>query len=229
MAKKAPRVPPPDEPREDPLSPDLIVEAAIELLDEHGEEGLTFRALAQHLATGAGALYWHIANKSELLVTATDTIVIRTLDTVRLSTKPREVIHRIALAIFDAIDEHPWVGTQLSRAPWETAMLRIFEHIGREVERTGVRGHAQFTVTSTLVSYVLGVSVQNAAASGFARRELPATTSRTEFLKAAAERWKKLDAVQYRFARKVAAHLPGHDDRKEFLAGIDLILRGLGT
>ena len=58
--------------REDPLTRERIVEAAIELLDDEGEDGLTFRALATRLETGAGAIYWHIANKSELLVAASD-------------------------------------------------------------------------------------------------------------------------------------------------------------
>jgi len=213
--------------REDALSRDRIIEAAIELLDADGEDGLTFRALATRLATGPGAIYWHIANKGELLIAATDAVVARTMGDIRASAKPREAIHRVALGMFDAIDAHPWVGMQLSRAPWETAMLRIFERIGREIETLGVRGHAQFTATSTLASYVIGVSIQNAAASHFARRELATTTNRTDFLEAAAAQWKKLDANEYPFTRKVAEHLPGHDDRKEFLAGIDLILAGI--
>ncbi|WP_224368894.1 TetR/AcrR family transcriptional regulator [Hyalangium versicolor] len=229
MAKKAARGSEREERREDALSRERIVEAAIELLDADGEEGLTFRALATRLATGPGAIYWHIANKGELLVAATDAVVARTLGDVRASAKPREAIHRVALSMFDAIDARPWVGMQLSRAPWETAMLRIFERIGRAVEALGVRGHAQFTATSTLLSYVIGVSMQNTAASQFARRELAPTTNRKDFLEAAAERWKNLDATEYPFTRKVAEHLPGHDDRKEFLAGIDLILEGIAV
>ncbi|MBJ6764564.1 helix-turn-helix transcriptional regulator [Myxococcaceae bacterium JPH2] len=56
--------------REDALSRARIIEAAVELLDDEGESGLTFRALATRLATGAGAIYWHIANKNELLAHA---------------------------------------------------------------------------------------------------------------------------------------------------------------
>ncbi len=227
MIKKAARGAKREQRREDALSRERIVQAAIELLDAEGEEGLTFRALGARLETGAGALYWHIANKGELLVAATDAVVARTLSEVRASSKPREALHRVALALFDAIDARSWVGMQLSRAPWETAMLRVFERIGQEVVSLGVRGYAQFTATSTLASYVIGVSIQNAAATQFARVELAPITNRTDFLEAAAERWKKLDAAEYPFTRQVAEHLPGHDDRKEFLAGIDLILGGL--
>src|SRR3954470_15595882 len=49
----------PAERREDALSRERIVGAAIELLDVMGEGGLTFRALAAHLKTGPGAIYWH--------------------------------------------------------------------------------------------------------------------------------------------------------------------------
>ena len=57
------------------LSREIVVAAAIALLDELGERGLTFRLLAERLNTGSGALYWHVANKSELLDDAADTVV----------------------------------------------------------------------------------------------------------------------------------------------------------
>lgn len=58
-----------------------VVEAAIELLDEVGLDGLTLRRLAQELGVQAPALYWHFKNKQELLdqmavaISATDTPV----------------------------------------------------------------------------------------------------------------------------------------------------------
>jgi AcrR family transcriptional regulator len=66
--------------REESLSRDRIIEASIELLDSSGEDGLTFRALSERLATGPGAIYWHIANKSDLLTAACDAIVARTME-----------------------------------------------------------------------------------------------------------------------------------------------------
>jgi len=64
--------------RADALSKERIVEAAIAILDAGGESALTFRALSARLATGAGALYHHVASKSELLTAATDDIIART-------------------------------------------------------------------------------------------------------------------------------------------------------
>src|SRR5712691_2216396 len=49
------------------LDRDAIVEAALAVLDRDGYDGLTMRRVAEQLGTGAGALYWHVANKEELL------------------------------------------------------------------------------------------------------------------------------------------------------------------
>ncbi|NVJ19689.1 TetR family transcriptional regulator [Myxococcus sp. AM011] len=211
--------------REDALSRERIVDAAIELLDEEGESGLTFRSLASRLATGPGALYWHIANKGELLVAATDAVVARTMTQVPVVATPHEAIRGIAVGVFETIDAHPWVGAQLSRAPWETPTLRIFERIGRQVQALGVSGRAQFTSASALLSYIVGVSIQNAANG----RLFEPSVDRADFLDTMSARWKQLDAHEYPFTRKVAAQLPGHDDLAEFLAGIDLILAGIAA
>jgi AcrR family transcriptional regulator len=209
--------------REDALSRERIVDAAIALLDDEGENGLTFRALATRLATGPGAIYWHIANKSELLAAASNAVVARAMGEVLASATPHEAIRKLAVGVFEALDAHAWVGAQLSRAPWETAAMQIFERIGRQVQALGVPGNAQFTSVSALVSYIIGVSSQNAVNG----RLLEPSVDRADFLETVAARWKELDAHEYPFTRSIAAQLRAHDDREEFLAGIDLILAGI--
>jgi AcrR family transcriptional regulator len=209
--------------RQDALSRERIVDAAIELLDAEGESGLTFRALATALATGPGAIYWHIANKSELLVAASDAVVARAMADVGVDSTPRKRIRSIAVGVFEAIDAHPWVGAQLARAPWETALLLIFERIGGQVQALGVPAGAQFTAASSLVSYILGVSSQNAANG----RLLAPNTDRAQLLEKVSARWKDLDAHEYPFTRNVAKQLREHDDLAEYLAGIELILTGI--
>jgi hypothetical protein len=46
-------------------------------------------------------------------------------------------------------------------------------------------------------------------------------------LRPVAARWVQLDPAEYPFVHQVATQLPGHDDREQFLAGIDLILDGI--
>ncbi|MFH9548417.1 TetR/AcrR family transcriptional regulator [Streptomyces sp. NPDC051445] len=209
--------------REEPLSRDRIVEAAIGILDTAGESGLTFRALAGRLATGPGAIYWHVTGKDELLHAATDAVVTATMTVGAAGSTPQETIRVLALGVFDAIDAHPWIGTQLARVPSQSPMLRVFEHLGRQVQALGVPHHARFTAASALLNYILGVGGQNAANA----RVLQPDTDRTEFLRRTAAAWADLDADEYAFTRDVADQLRDHDDRTEFLAGIDLILAGI--
>ena len=219
MATKTQRT----ERRPEALSKERIVEAAIQILDADGEAALTFRVLAARLATGSGAIYWHVADKNALLAAATDAVIARALAEGGAAAAPRAAIRALALAVFDAIDAHPWAGAQLSREPWQSAVLRIFEGVGGRLQAFGVPEAARFDGASALVNYILGLAGQYAAGA----RLLPPDTDRSAFLSTIAARWAQLDPADYPFVRQMAAQLPGHDDRAQFLAGVDLILAGI--
>lgn len=209
--------------RKDALSKERIVDAAIAILDTDGESALTFRALAARLATGAGAIYWHVTDKNELLTAATTDVVSHAVHYAAGDAEPRQAVRNTALAVFDAIDAHPWAGTQLSRDPSQVAMLQILDRIGQGVHALGVPQPAQFDAASALLNYVIGVAGQNAANA----RLLPRHTDRSTFLSTIATQWSQYDPAEYPFVHRVAAQLPEHDDREQFLYGIDLILTGL--
>jgi AcrR family transcriptional regulator len=209
--------------REESLSRVRIIQASIELLDSSGEEGLTFRALSKRLATGPGAIYWHIANKSDLLTAACDAVVSRTINETVVTT-PQATIRAVALGVFDVIDAHPWVGSALTSAVPLSPLVRILEPIGQQIRALSVPEEQQWAAVGTLIAYILGVSKQNAANGQFARaRDL----DRSDFLDAVSTTWSQLDPKEYPFARSVAGQIRDHDDRVDFLAGIDLILRGI--
>ncbi|MEU7365755.1 TetR/AcrR family transcriptional regulator C-terminal domain-containing protein [Streptomyces hygroscopicus] len=296
--------------RTEALSRERIVEAAIELLDAAGESGLTFRALTERLATGPGAIYWHVANKGELLGAATDAVVAAALAAEPAASakspepagpagpaespeapeapesagpaesaetagpaespeaagpaesagpaeaagpaesaespeaagaagaagpaesagSPQDGIRAIALGLFDAIEEHPWLAsqlmTQLSHSLWETVAPRIFESVGRQIRALGVPESSWFAATSALMHYILGAAGQNATNAASARTLGP-EVDRARFLDAASTAWEQLDPDDYPFTRAVAGQLRGHDDREQFLAGVDLILSGI--
>jgi AcrR family transcriptional regulator len=219
MAKKTHR----SQRREESLSRDRIIEASIELLDCSGEHGLTFRALSERLATGPGAIYWHIADKSDLLAAACDAVVARTMNET-LVTTPEATIRAVALGLFDVIDEHPWVGSALTSSPGLSPIVRILERIGRQIRALGVPDKQQWASVGALMAYILGVSRQNAANGQLARTQ---GLDRSDFLEAVSTAWSQLDPKEYPFARSVAGQIRDHDDRIDFLAGIDLILSGI--
>jgi hypothetical protein len=84
----------------------------------------------------------------------------------------------------------------------------------------------QWATVSALLNYILGVGGQNAANGQLARAR---GLDRSNFLEAVSTVWSELDPDQYPFARSVAGQLRAHDDRMDFLAGIDLILRGIDS
>jgi AcrR family transcriptional regulator len=210
--------------RADSLTRDTIIDAAITLLDTAGEGGLTFRALAARLATGAGAIYWHVADKDDLFTAASDAIVSRAMDAVPHGATPQAGIRAVALAMFEAMDAHPWLGSALSRAPGQLPTVRILECLGRQVDALGVPQDRQWMAACALLNYLLGVSGQNAANAAIAREK---GLERAHFLDTMAGAWSRLDAQAFPFARKVAGQLRAHDDREDFLTGIDLIVHGM--
>ncbi|WP_328648914.1 TetR/AcrR family transcriptional regulator C-terminal domain-containing protein [Amycolatopsis sp. NBC_00348] len=216
--------------RTEALSRERIVETAVEVLDAAGEGGLTFRVLTERLATGAGAIYWHVANKGELLAAATDAVVARAMAPGKAQGTPQEEVRAVALGLFEAIDDHPWLATQLTaqfaRSPWGSVTPRIFESLGRQVRALDVPEAGWFTATSALVHYILGAAGQNAANSASGRALEPGI-DRSQFLDAVSTAWEELDLDEYPFTRAVAAQLREHDDREQFLAGVDLILSGI--
>lgn len=219
------------EQRASTLSRERIVEAAIDVLDTAGRDGLTFRTLSERLSTGPGAIYWHVSGKAELLAAAADRVVTLSLGT-ETTEGPADGIHATALGLFDTMAGHPWLASQLtaelSHNPAGPATTRLFEVIGRQVRALGAPASSWFTATTALLHYILGAASQNAANTERARRLHP-DTGRGAYLDTVAEAWSRLDPENYSFTRAVADQGLDHDDRLQFIAGLDLIITGILT
>jgi AcrR family transcriptional regulator len=208
--------------RADALSKDRIVRAAIDILDLSGEGGLTTRSLAASLETGSGAIFYHVGSRDELLRTAVDLIVADVIGGIAVETTPEESVRLLMMGVFDAIQAHPWAGAQLAREPWQTAVLEVFLEIGSRLQPLGVREEEFFDAASTLLSYLLGIAGQLAASV-----RIPRDTDRAAFLGVAVHNWlERHNPVDDPFVRQVA-RLANHDDREQFIAGLDIILGGL--
>ena len=207
--------------RSDALSRERIVAAAVEILDLGGEVELTVRGLTAHLATGRGAIYHHVAGKDELLAAATDHVVAQALAAVHADEAPESAIRSLALGIFDTVDAHPWVGTQLTREPTQVAVLRLWTSIGIQLQRLGVDASALSDAGGALVSYILGSTAQYVAGP----RTLTDEADRQTKLDRLAALWIEHDPNP--LVVEAASQLRDHDDRAQFLAGIDIFLNGI--
>jgi AcrR family transcriptional regulator len=222
MATKSQRAPR----RKEALSRDVIVRAATEILDAEGEDALTLRALTVRLNTGYGAIYHHVADRNDLLAAATDHVIAPIVTGLAAGAGPRPALRAVALGLFDAIDAHPWVGAQLNREPWRPALLDIYENISQHLQALGVPEAAVPDSAGVLVNYILGVAGQNAAN---ARALASSKLDRSAFLAAVAAQWAQLDPARYPSVYRARTQLREHDDREQFLAGVDLILVGIET
>lgn len=212
------------------LSREQIIAVAIELLDTGGEGALTVRALTARLATGSGAIYYQVGTRDELLEAVTEAVVTTALAAgpAGSGTTPGDEIRRVALALFDAIAEHPWLATrlilQVVRHPVGPVTVEIFERIGQQVGALGVPRSSWFDAASTLVHYVLGAISQNARIDGDVPDVEP---GREEFFDATAAAWQELDPETYPFMHAIAGQVVRHDDREQFLTGLGVVLDGL--
>ena len=112
---------------------EAVVTEAVAILDEAGESALTFRALAARLGGGVGSIYWYVEGKDELLDRAADHVMAGVLtDTEQhlAADDPVEGIRAVAITLFDAIADRPWLGAYFMRnTDTQPNSLRMFERM----------------------------------------------------------------------------------------------------
>jgi AcrR family transcriptional regulator len=131
-----------------------VVEAATTLLDNYGIADLTMRRLARELDVSPGALYWHFANKQELLGAVAD----RILDGVPAATGVVDVCNRLRDALLSHTDGAELVSASFA-AGQSSAMAGILARLTDAAAEAGVdSAHAELAAR-TVVYYVLGFTV----------------------------------------------------------------------
>src|SRR6476620_3591109 len=134
-------------------SMESVLIEAVALLDEAGDSALTFRALANRLGGGAASIYWYVSSKDELLDRAADHVLADVLATVEDvgAGDPVDDLRTIALALFDAIVERPWLGAYFMR---DTGVqpngLRLYERLGQQVMRLELTPRESFHAVSAV-------------------------------------------------------------------------------
>ena len=98
-----------------------LVDAATAILDNFGIADLTMRRLARELSVSPGALYWHFANKQQLLGAVADRILAPALQPDPSGTWREQVsgdCHRLRDALLSHTD-----GAELVSASFAAGML----------------------------------------------------------------------------------------------------------
>ena len=212
-----------------------VLSETVALLDESGEQALTFRALADRLGGGVASIYWYVASKDELLDRAADHVLGDVLEAVAgigggTSRGPIEEalsdLRTIAVTLFDAIVERPWLGAYFMRdTDVQPHALRLYELMGQQVLRLPLTTRQAFHAVSAVVGFVVGTAADMGQEAPEA--VLSGEVGREEYLARYAERWRALDASEFPFVHRIVDEFAGHDDADQFRAGLDLLLAGL--
>ncbi len=206
------------------------MDAAVKLLDEHGERGFTFSLLTQHLHTGNGAIYWHVANKDELIALAADQVLAEAVAAAvntdeAISSAPEDHVRVLAVGVYDALDRHQWAAAHVTGTPTPPNALRIMERIGQLTYNPKRPADEHFVIATAIYNYVIGVAAQMIGAGATIGQH----TNRSDYLAQSAERWQQLDPAEYPFLSAMTTALRDHDDRAQYIAGLDLLINGLAT
>ncbi|MGY0021112.1 TetR/AcrR family transcriptional regulator [Streptomyces sp. cg35] len=206
-----------------------VLTEAVALLDEAGAPALTFRALAQRLGGGVASIYWYVANKDELLDRATDHVmgeVLAAVEKLPRTEDPIDDLRAMALTLFDAIVERPWLGAYFMRnTDVQGNALRLYEQLGRQTLRLDLTALQRFHAVSAIVGVVVGSAVDLGQEPP--EEVLGGAVDRDEFLGRFARTWRELDPEEFPFVHEIVDEFDGHDDVDQFRSALELTLTGL--
>lgn len=140
-----------------PLTPDRVVNAGLELLDEVGVAGFTVRALAKRLGTYPATLYWHVGNRSQLLAA----IVDRALGEVQVgdpgSVRWQDWLRQAGREYRRVIHRHPNLAPLVvSQLIVSAPATRLVETVLAVLDGAGFRGEALARAFNTYIGSLVG-------------------------------------------------------------------------
>jgi len=210
-------------------SMESVLTEAVALLDEAGASALTFRALAQRLGGGVASIYWYVASKDELLDRATDHVmgtVLADIEKFPHGDDPIDNLRAMAVALFDAIVERPWLGAYFMRnTDAQSNSLRLYEKLGRQTLRLKLDARQRFHAVSAIVGVVVGSAIDMGQEPP--QEVLDGAVDRDAYLHRFADTWRELDPEDFPFVREIVDEFDGHDDVDQFRSALELTLAGL--
>jgi TetR/AcrR family tetracycline transcriptional repressor len=204
----------------------LIVRAALTLLDEVGLEGLTMRRLATALKIQAPSLYWHFPNKQALLDGMADAIFGavslprnlkgKTRDDKTWDERLKAVFHAIRKAFLAHRDgARVFAGTYV---PTDN-VLRVVEAMMALMREAGASPELSSDGAFSLMYYVLGFTMEEQGLDPRTGGPLDLANRQAQFANLAAMKYPSIHAALHRMFDNDL------DDR--FEAGLDLLINGL--
>jgi TetR/AcrR family transcriptional regulator, tetracycline repressor protein len=154
--------------REQPVTREAVVDAALRLVEEHDVAALTMRRLAAELGTAVTAIYWHVGNRDALVDLLLERLVAE-MGEVRLTARaPRRRIGSLLVQWRSRLWEHPHL-IALAHERGQTAALfqPVQAALAAELGRVGITGaRAAEAIRVLQVHVVSSVVLERTAGRG---------------------------------------------------------------
>jgi TetR/AcrR family transcriptional regulator, tetracycline repressor protein len=158
---------PAKEPR-NPVDPDLVVETALRLVEEHDVSALTMRRLAAELGTAVTAIYWHVGNRDALLDLLVERL-IADMGSVRLAGRsPRTRVSSVLTQWRARLLERPHLIAIAHERGRTAEMFQPLQAVlARELAAVGLHGEkAAIAIRALQFHVVASVVLQRTAGRG---------------------------------------------------------------
>ncbi|HEX6335972.1 MAG TPA: TetR/AcrR family transcriptional regulator [Jiangellaceae bacterium] len=215
-----------------PLSRDRVLRAAVTIADRDGIEALTMRRIAEELGAEAMSLYYHVANKEEVLDGVVDVVVqeindvVEKIDVGASGADWKAAARARILSARTVMLRHPWaprvIETRINMSP---AVLHYFDGLLAIMRNGGFSYDLAHHALHALGSRALGFTQEL-----FNPGDEPADEESTAVIEKLAGSLPNLAGMLAEVAHDDPDSTLGWcDDQTEFEFGLDLILDGLNS
>ncbi|MGI5149785.1 TetR/AcrR family transcriptional regulator [Plantactinospora sp. CA-294935] len=213
-----------------PLSRERVLRAAVDVADSGGIESLTMRRLAEHLGAEAMSLYYHVANKEDVLDGVVDVIateineVVDRIDVPASGADWKKAVRQRILSAREVLLRHRWApGVFETRTNTSPAVLRYYDALLGLMRDGGFSYDLAHRALHALGSRALGFTQELFDPNSGAGSADPAAA-----MAEMAGQFPHLVGMLTEIAHDDPDSTLGWcDDQSEFEFGLDLILDGL--
>ncbi|MET8572330.1 TetR/AcrR family transcriptional regulator C-terminal domain-containing protein [Streptomyces sp. NPDC004783] len=206
------------------LSPELIVEACLELLEAEGADALTFRRIGTRLGADHTALYRHFRNKDDLLLAVADRLLEESLDGFEPGADWRETLRTLLIRVRMVYLSHPRAAVlstvRITRRPAE---MRVIETILAALAQAGFPPGQAVPHYRALVDFMLSWSCMEATYSSLD----PAARQADE--SAWTGTYTAVPAATHPHIAAAAPYLAAVEDEANFRFALDLMLTAIAA
>ena len=204
-----------------PLTRELVLQTALRLADQGGLESLSMRKLGQELGVEAMAVYYHFANKDEVLDGIVD-LVWTEIDLPAAGEDWRAAMRRRAISVHDVLARHRWaIGMMESRLNPGPANLRHHDAVIGNLRAAGFEMAMVAHAYSLMDGYIYGYALT--------KMNLPfdALDDISEMAQTMLQPFP--DGEYPNLVAFITEHAmrPGYDYADEFEWGLDVVLDGI--